>query len=61
MRTIAIALWYHNWDGDWSVEMGGQFHSHISESTLDELIEYALFAIEVGLTEQDARSLSLGD
>jgi hypothetical protein len=57
MRMMKIVLWYHDEDGGWSVEIGGTLHSHISESNVDELVEYAL----VTLTEQEARSLGLSD
>lgn len=52
MQTVDMVILYHAVN-DWSVWISGKLHSHISGSTLDELIDYALVAVEVAQLETD--------
>lgn len=42
MRTLNIKLWHHGDTQDWSVEINGVLHSHVSSMTVDALTEYAV-------------------
>jgi hypothetical protein len=55
MQTVDMRIMYHG-ENDWSVWISGKLHSHVSSLALDDLIEYALVAAEVALSEPDARS-----
>jgi hypothetical protein len=55
MQTVDMRILNHA-ENDWSVWISGKLHSHVSSAALDDLIEYALVAVEVGLSETDARS-----
>ncbi len=56
MREINIKLWRHEQAEDWSVEIDGKFHRHVSATFIDELVEYALVAAEQALLEPEAQS-----
>jgi hypothetical protein len=55
MQTVDMRILYHA-ENDWSVWVSGKLHSHVSSAALDDLIDYALVAVEVALSETDARS-----
>lgn len=55
MQEIKIKLWRHTEDQDWSAEVHGRLHEHISTKTVDELVEYALVATQQALLEPEAR------
>jgi hypothetical protein len=42
MHEINIKLWRHREEQDWSAEVHGRRHEHISTKTVDELVEYVL-------------------
>jgi hypothetical protein len=50
MQTVDMRILYHA-KNDWSVWISGKLHSHVSSAALDNLIEYALVAVEVALSE----------
>jgi hypothetical protein len=54
MREIHITLWRHEQEEDWSVKIDGKLHRHVSTTTVDELVEYAVVAAERALLEQEA-------
>jgi hypothetical protein len=54
MQEIKIKLWRHNDKNDWSAEVYGRLHKHISTETVDELVEYVLVAAQQALLETDA-------
>jgi hypothetical protein len=41
MKSINIVLYRNRGRQDWSIEIDGTRHNHVSTSTLDALIEYA--------------------
>ena len=63
-----IKLWRHAEENDWSVEVGGRLHKHVSTKTVDELVEYVLVAAQQALLarngpksrDQTKRNLSKG-
>jgi hypothetical protein len=55
MQEIKIKLWRHDEEDDWSAEVYGRLHKHISTETVDELVEYVLVAAQQALLEPDAR------
>jgi hypothetical protein len=50
---IKIKLWHHNEENDWSAEVCGRLHKHISTKTVDDLVEYVLVAAQQALLEPD--------
>jgi hypothetical protein len=54
MENIRIVLRRNHVQRDWSVEIDGTQHNHISSTTLDDLIEYALVSAEQSLIEPEA-------
>jgi hypothetical protein len=58
MQTVDMRILYHA-ENDWSVRISGKLHSHVSSAALDDLIEYALVAVEVARSQTD--TLSFGE
>jgi hypothetical protein len=56
---IKIKLWHHNEENDWSAEVCGRMHKHVSTETVDDLVEYVLVAAQQALLESDARQAVL--
>jgi hypothetical protein len=54
MQEIKIKLWRHAEEKDWSAEVCGQLHKHISTETVDDLVEYVLVAAQQALLEPEA-------
>jgi hypothetical protein len=54
MQEIHIILWRHEEEDNWSIQIDGKFHKHISAKTIDELTEYAVVAAEQALLEIEA-------
>ncbi len=46
MQQINITLWCHEKENDWSVELAGRLHGHVSANAVDELVEYAVVAAQ---------------
>ena len=38
MKEINIKLWRHSKEQDWSAEVHGRLHEHISTKTVDKLV-----------------------
>jgi hypothetical protein len=57
MQEIKIKLWRHTEEKDWSAEVYGRLHKHISTRTVDELAEYVLVAAQQALLEPEAPAL----
>jgi hypothetical protein len=55
MQEIKIKLWRHTEEKDWSAEVYGKLHEHISAKTVDELVEYVVVAAQQALLEPEAR------
>jgi hypothetical protein len=55
MQEMNIKLWRHTEEQDWSAEVLGRLHEHISTRTVDELVEYGLVATQQALLEAEAR------
>jgi hypothetical protein len=53
MGAINISLSRNHSEQDWSVEIDGTVHDHISTRTLDDLIEYALLVAQQSLLENE--------
>jgi hypothetical protein len=53
MRTLQFNVWHHDEEDDWSIEIGGRLYSHVSQETLDDLVEYAMLSTQLALTEPD--------
>jgi hypothetical protein len=54
MQEIKIKLWRHSEEKDWSAEVYGKLHKHISTKTVDELVEYVLVTAQQVLLEPEA-------
>jgi 3-oxoacyl-(acyl-carrier-protein) synthase len=55
MQEMNIKLWRHTEEQDWSAEVLGRLHEHISIQTVDELVEYVLVATQQALLEAEVR------
>ena len=53
MQEINIKLWRHSEEQDWSAEVHGTLHEHISTRTLDDMVEYVLVAAQQALLESE--------
>jgi hypothetical protein len=53
MEAINISLSRNYSEQDWSVEIDGSLHDHISTGTLDDLVEYALLVAQQSLLESE--------
>jgi hypothetical protein len=53
METISIVLHRNHTEQDWSVQIDGTQHNHVSSATLDDLIDYALVAAQQTLLEPE--------
>jgi hypothetical protein len=58
MPAINISLSRNRSEQDWSVEIDGHLHAHISTRTLDDLVEYALVAAQQALLEREISTRS---
>jgi hypothetical protein len=56
-RTVSIRLWRHFDSQDWSVEIDGAHHSHVSSATVDALAEYAVALAQQVLLQQETAAL----
>lgn len=54
MQEIHITFWTHEQVESWSVEINGKFYSHISTTTVDQLVEYAVVAAEEAILNPEA-------
>jgi hypothetical protein len=54
VEAINITLSRNFTEKDWSVEIDGNLHEHVSTNTLDDLVEYALIAAQQSLLEVEA-------
>jgi hypothetical protein len=54
MEPITIWLSRNKSEQDWSVEIDGSVHRHISTRTLDDLVEYTLLVAQETLLETEA-------
>ena len=51
MREINIKLWRNEERHDWSMEINGRFHEHISNDGLTDLVEGALIVAAKSLIQ----------
>ena len=49
MREINIKLWHNHGSGDWSVEIDGLRHEHVSAQEMEDLVEAAMVVAEKSL------------
>jgi hypothetical protein len=54
LLQIKVKLWRHTEGKDWSAEINGRLHKHISTKTVDEMVEYVLVAAQQALLEPEA-------
>jgi hypothetical protein len=54
MREIKIKLWHNEEEEDWSIEVRGTLYQHVSTTTVDDLVEYELVAVQQALLKQVA-------
>ena len=50
MQQIKIDLWHNDEALDWSIEIDGLRHEHVSSEVLETLVECALIVAEKSLT-----------
>jgi hypothetical protein len=49
-REIKICLWYNDESLDWSIEIDGQRHEHVTSEIMEALVECALIVAQMSLT-----------
>ena len=57
METMTIRLSRNQSEQDWSVEIDGKLHDHISTRDLDDLVEYALVVAQQSLLESETSAV----
>jgi hypothetical protein len=56
-REIEIRLWHNDESLDWSVEIDGQRHEHVTSEVMEALVECALIVAQMSLTRALAGAL----
>ena len=49
MQEIKIKLWRNDQAQDWSIEINGLLHEHVSSEIMEDLVECALIVAETSL------------
>jgi len=57
MEAMTIRLSRNQSEQDWSVEIDGKLHDHISTRDLDDLVEYALVVAQQSLLESETSAV----
>jgi hypothetical protein len=57
MEAMTIRLSRNQSEQDWSVELDGKLHDHISTRDLDDLVEYALVVVQQSLLESETSAV----
>jgi hypothetical protein len=60
MQQIKITLWHHHEMRDWSVEIDGRRHEHVTSELVEALVECQLIVAERSLTDQQCRDPGMG-
>ena len=55
MKQINIDLWRNDESQDWSIEINGLRHEHVTSEIMEDLVECALIVAERTLTEASTR------
>lgn len=55
MQAINIKMWRNDEEQDWSIEINGLLHEHITSEIMGDLVECALIVAEKTLTEASTR------
>ena len=55
MKQINIDLWLNDEVQDWSIEINGLRHEHVTSEIMEDLVECALIVAERTLTEASTR------
>jgi hypothetical protein len=50
MREITVKLW-HNDSDDWSIEINGLCHEHVTSAIIESLVECELIVAETSLAK----------
>jgi hypothetical protein len=51
VKEINIRIWRNDKEQDWSIDVDGALHHHVSAKTIDDLVEYAIVAAQQSLIE----------
>jgi hypothetical protein len=51
-REIKICLWHNDESLDWSMEINGQRHEHVTSEIMEALVECALIVAQMSLTRR---------
>lgn len=55
MQKLDIVLWMNDQRDDWSIEVNGLRHEHVSSKVVEDLVECALIVAENSLMETAER------
>jgi hypothetical protein len=54
-KPIHLILWHNNESLDWSIEIDGQRHEHVTSEVMEALVECALIVAQMSLTRASAQ------
>ena len=57
MKTIKIQMWSNLEASDWSIEINGLRHEHVTSEILEDLVECAIIVAERSLTEASTSAM----
>ena len=55
IEEIQLTLWYHEEKEEWTLEVNGALHNHVSSKVIDDWVEYAVVAAQQALIESAYR------
>jgi hypothetical protein len=53
MQKLEIMLWMNDKRDDWSIEVNGLLHEHVSSRVVEDLVECAVLVAESSLIEAE--------
>jgi hypothetical protein len=60
MQKLDIVLWMNDQRDDWSIEVNGLRHEHVSSQVVEDLVECALIVAETSLMETAGPKTRIG-
>ena len=54
-KAIRLILWHNDESLDWSIEIDGQRHEHVTSEVMEALVECALIVAQMTLTRASAQ------
>jgi hypothetical protein len=54
-KAIGLILWHNDASLDWSIEIDGQRHEHVTSEVMEALVECAVIVAQISLTRASAQ------